>query len=51
MKNFNLIGRNTSKSLSPYIHNFVFNEMRINANYKAISMQGASHFKTNIQIY
>ena len=49
MKNFNLIVRNTSKSLSPYIHNFVFNEMRINANYKAISMKDPSHFKTIIQ--
>ena len=49
MKNFNLIGRNTSKSLSPYIHNFAFNQMGIDANYKAISMQGASHFKTIIQ--
>ncbi len=49
MKNFNLIGENTSKSLSPYIHNFVFNEMGINATYKAISMRDASHFKTIIQ--
>ena len=27
MKNFNLIGKNTSNSLSPYIHNFVFNQI------------------------
>ena len=45
MKTFNLIGGSTSKSLSPYIHNFVFNKMKINGKYKAIDVSSVSNIK------
>ena len=34
MKNFYLIGQNIDKSLSPYIHNYVFNYFGFDAQYK-----------------
>ena len=34
MKIFYLIGKNIDKSLSPYIHNYVFNQFKFNAQYK-----------------
>ena len=45
MKRFNLIGGNTSNSLSPYIHNFVFNKTNIDAEYNAMNIINASHLK------
>jgi shikimate dehydrogenase len=33
MKNYQLIGKDISLSLSPYIHNYIFNKYNINANY------------------
>jgi len=38
MKIFNLIGKDTKDSLSPYIHNFVFNVLSIKARYEALSI-------------
>jgi len=37
-KAFCLIGRPVSKSLSPYIHNYIFNENQINAKYLAFDI-------------
>ena len=34
MKNFYLIGKDIDKSLSPYIHNYVFNYFKFDAQYK-----------------
>ena len=45
MKRFNLIGENTSNSLSPYIHNFVFNSTSINAEYGTMNISAPSHLK------
>ena len=42
MKIFNLIGENTSNSLSPHIHNFVFDKMGINAKYDTINIKNNS---------
>ena len=49
MKNFNLIGESTLGSLSPYIHNFVFQEMKINATYKTNSVKDISNFQAIIK--
>ena len=42
MKNFNLIGVDTVDSLSPYIHNFVFDQMGIKAKYSSINIECVS---------
>ena len=34
MKNFYLVGKNINNSLSPFIHNYIFNSLKINAIYK-----------------
>ena len=49
MKKFNLIGGNTLSSLSPYIHNFVFNKTNINAEYSSINIRNVSHLREVIQ--
>ena len=46
MKNFYLIGENLNNSLSPYIHNYVFNILGIKAKYKI----KAINFKSDIPI-
>jgi len=38
MKNYQLIGKDINLSLSPYIHNYIFNEYSINANYSLRSI-------------
>ena len=45
MKRFKLIGKNTSNSLSPYIHNFVFHKSSISAEYSNINMKSGKHLK------
>ena len=45
MKKFNLIGQNTGGSLSPYIHNFIFDKIGIDAKYKAINLRSTSNIK------
>ena len=38
MKNFCLIGKKLDRSLSPYIYNYVFNHLKIDAQYKLVSL-------------
>ena len=38
MKNYQLIGKDINLSLSPHIHNYIFNEYSINANYSLRSI-------------
>ena len=45
MKKFNLIGLDTADSLSPYIHNFVFDQMGIEAKYSSINIEYVSDIK------
>ena len=45
MKKFNLIGLNTADSLSPYIHNFVFDQMGIKAKYSSMNIERVSDIK------
>ena len=47
MKNFYLIGENTEKSLSPYIHKWIYKFLNINADYKNQNIQ-ASDFSIRI---
>ena len=49
MKKFNLIGISTSKSLSPHIHNFVFNQVGVDAIYNATNIKDTSNLKEIIQ--
>ena len=42
MKKFNLIGLDTAFSLSPYIHNFVFKQMNLQAKYSSINIKKSS---------
>ena len=41
MKMFNLIGGNTTNSLSPYIYNFIFNSLEISAKYNTVNIDRA----------
>jgi len=45
VKKFNLIGLDTGDSLSPYIHNFVFNQMGIKAKYSSMNIESVSDIK------
>ena len=38
MKKFCLIGKKLERSLSPYIYNYVFNHLKIDAEYKLVSL-------------
>ena len=49
MKTFNLIGGNTTNSLSPYIHNFVFNSLGISAKYNTINIGSTFNFEKIIE--
>ena len=45
MKKFNLIGLDTQDSLSPHIHNFVFNQMGIKATYSSINIDSSANIE------
>ena len=49
MKTFNLIGLDTASSLSPCIHNFVFNQMGIKAKYTSINIKKSSDIEMIIK--
>ena len=64
MKKFCLIGQKLEHSLSPYIYNYVFNHLKINAQYKLLSLNSRDEIPSvissisrgeidgiNIQIY
>jgi len=45
VKKFNLIGLDTQDSLSPHIHNFVFNQMGIKATYSSINIDSSANIE------
>ena len=49
MKTFNLIGGNTTNSLSPYIYNFIFNSLKISAQYNTINIDRKFNFNKIIK--
>ena len=49
MKTFNLIGGNTTNSLSPYIYNFIFNSLEISAQYNTVNIDRKFNFNKIIK--